>query len=368
MKIRFYKQAALFSVILFIVPLFACNAQSRLSSADSSNTSSSIESEQTESAASLVTSESDQEATPLSSGIVNRSKASAVSSTAKKSSSSAGSWDQGGTYTGPLSIRVPEAAGTTVYQQGGSCIDASNVSEGYVMVKQSGSSKRLKVQIKKDGKTYNYDLNNAGRYETFPLQMESGTYTVRIMENVTGSSYVQLFAADIDVNLKDSFTAYLYPSQYVNYSASSAAVRKAYGLCMNSKTDLDKVKSVYNFLINNIKYDSYKASTVKSGYLPNVDSTLSTKKGICFDYAALMACMLRSQNVPTRLIVGLVSPNNANHAWNEVYIKNLGWITIKIQVSGSGWKRMDSTFGAAKTSTVESFIGNGKNYTSLRLY
>ncbi len=35
-----------------------------------------------------------------------------------------------------------------------------------------------------------------------------------------------------------------------------------------------------------------------AGYLPDVDSILQEKKGICFDYAALMATMLQSQNIP----------------------------------------------------------------------
>ena len=38
--------------------------------------------------------------------------------------------------------------------------------------------------------------------------------------------------------------------------------------------------------------------------LPSVDETLKTKKGICFDYAALMTAMLRSQGIPTKLEIG----------------------------------------------------------------
>ena len=55
-----------------------------------------------------------------------------------------------------------------------------------------------------------------------------------------------------------------------------------------SATDqLEVVSNVYNYVINNVTYDTAKASSVQSGYLPNVDVVLAQKKGICFDYAAL---------------------------------------------------------------------------------
>lgn len=383
---RIAKQATILLVILVALPLSACSTQKK-SVSETSSLSASIPNSSSSQTVSSQPSSAIASSGGVSSGSLSQpgsftqtsqpavSTRPPVVSYSPKASQAApptgGSdtvdWDRGGTYSGAIRIKTPLASGTVVYQEGGSCIDASNASSGYVMVKQSGSSKRLKVQIIKNG-TYNYDLNNGGSFETFPLQMGSGQYTVRIMQNVSGNSYIELYSAAINASLGSSLSPYLYPNQFVNYTASSGAVRKAFGLCMNAQTDLDKVKSIYNYIINNISYDTYKASTVSGGYLPNVDSILSSRRGICFDYAALMACMLRSQGVATKLVVGTVSPKNANHAWNEVYIQNVGWITVKIQVTGAGWKRMDSTFGAARTSTIETFIGNGSNYTSLRLY
>ena len=37
---------------------------------------------------------------------------------------------------------------------------------------------------------------------------------------------------------------------------------------------------------------------VKSGYLPDVDKVFTENTGICFDYAAVMATMLRTQAIP----------------------------------------------------------------------
>lgn len=269
------------------------------------------------------------------------------------------SWDEGGNYTGGVSIYKPVASGTKVYKENGAVIDASNSASGYVMIKVTGTSYAKAQVTGPNGGKYNYDINTNGEYEVIPLQMGSGTYNIFVGEKVSGG-YAQL----VNASISGSNTNYLYPSQYVNYSASSSAIRKAYGLCMNANSDLDKVKSIYNWIIRNISYDYGKAGSVSSGYLPNVDSTYSSRSGICFDYAALMAAMLRSQDVPAKLVIG--DATGDYHAWNEVYISGVGWITLGIQSYG-GWKRMDSTFGAGG-SDMESYIENGSNYTAQRYY
>ena len=93
--------------------------------------------------------------------------------------------------------------------------------------------------------------------------------------------------------------------------------KKAASITKNCKNDLAKVKKVYNYVIKNYKYDKKLAKTVKPGYVPNLNKIYKKKKGICFDYAAVMTAMLRSQGVPTKLIVGYTG--NAYHAWINVY-------------------------------------------------
>lgn len=207
--------------------------------------------------------------------------------------------------------------------------------------------------------TYNYDLNTNGTYEVFPLQMGNCEYTLRVMKNVSGSSYTQLYSGTENVTLKSSLYPYLYPNQYVNFSTSSAIVPKASTICAGCTDDIDKLKAVYNWMITNISYDYAKASSVSTGYLPNVDSILSSKKGICFDYAALMAAMLRSQGIPTQLVIGSAGAVAQNHAWNEVYLKGTGWITVKIQNTSTGWKLLDPTFGD-KTGDTSQYAGARK--------
>ena len=133
----------------------------------------------------------------------------------------------------------------------------------------------------------------------FPLTEGNGTYTVRVLEQVSGNQYAVKSNNSINVTLSNEYEPFLYPNQYVNFSAGSAVVTKGAEVAASAADALGVVSNVYNYVVQNFTYDTALANTVQSGYLPNVDHVLSVKKGICFDYAAVMTAMLRSQNIPT---------------------------------------------------------------------
>lgn len=70
----------------------------------------------------------------------------------------------------------------------------------------------------------------------------------------------------------------LYPNQYVNFNSASAAVQKGAELSAGVTDQLGVVSAVYNYVVKNLTYDTAKASSVQSGYLPNVDLVLAQKK------------------------------------------------------------------------------------------
>ena len=189
--------------------------------------------------------------------------------------------------------KAAQATGTTVYQNEKASVDASNLAEGYLIVRYTGGKNvKIKVQItKKGGTTYTYNLNNAGKAETFPLTEGDGTYTVRVFENISGTKYAQAYSCSVELKLRNEFLPFLYSNQYVNFTAESKAVKKGAELMKDAKDDLDAVRRVYNYVIATLKYDYELAATVKSGYLPDIDAVLAAKKGICFDYAALMSAV-----------------------------------------------------------------------------
>ncbi|MCI9362163.1 MAG: transglutaminase domain-containing protein [Hungatella sp.] len=265
-------------------------------------------------------------------------------------------------------VRVPVASGTVTYGNDMVSVDASNVRNGYVMVKYTGSVKKIKVQISKGSLTYTYDLNARDAYEVFPMSEGNGTYTMKVFENVRGNQYSQAFSQDVSVTLADEFEPFLYPNQYVNFSQGSTAVQKGIQLASGAEDDFGVVEAVYNYVVDNLTYDTAKAASVQSGYLPDVDKVLAEGKGICFDYAALMVSMLRSQDIPAKLVVGYTG--SAYHAWVNVYIDGVGWIDNYIYFDGTNWSLADPTFASTggQSDAIKQYIGDGANYQQKYCY
>lgn len=236
-----------------------------------------------------------------------------------------------------------------IYKGTKSEIDASHTEDGYIKVRYlKETTKKLKVMIEKGQGKYTYDLNNKGEYDVYPLQMGDGSYKIRVFENISGDKYAAKQTVTINIKLKDVKAPFLAPNQMVNYSDTSEAIKKAAELTQGLTNDLEKVDVIYDYIISNIKYDTEKAKTVKSGYLPVVDDILKSNKGICFDYASLMAAMLRSLDIPAKLVTGYSSKLNVFHAWNEVYTDETGWIKLnEMYFDGFDWRLMDSTIASS---------------------
>lgn len=259
-------------------------------------------------------------------------------------------------------VLTPSADGVTVYQNDFASIDTSNTSQGYVMVKYNGTNEKVKLQITcPDQSCYTYLISDRGAYDTFPLTAGNGSYALQVLENVAGDTYTVSLAQSINVSIEDEFLPFLYPNQYVNFHTDSKAVSKGSDLAKDTYSDLDVVQNIYNYVIKNISYDTEKAQNVSYGYVPDIDDTLSSKKGICFDYAALMTSMLRSQNIPTKLEVGY--SGDAYHAWISTYIDDKGWVDDIIQFNGDTWQIMDPTLAATNDSAaVKKYVGDGSHY------
>ncbi len=268
----------------------------------------------------------------------------------------------------PNSVLKPLASGTEVKENEKAVIDYSNIADGYVMAKFTASTKKkLKAQVTGPTTTYTYNLDQ-GKWATFPLSDGNGNYKVSVYENVSGNKYSTVLSVSFKVKLTDQFAPFLRPNQYVNYENAPKTIKKAAGLVSKKDNELTKVKKIYNYVVKNLKYDTQKAKTVQSGYLPDLDKVLAKKKGICFDYAALMTGMLRSQGVPCKLVVGYAG--SAYHAWISVWSEDTGWIDGAIYFDGTSWQRMDPTFvsSAKNSASIKKFVGDGSNYSPKYLY
>lgn len=267
-------------------------------------------------------------------------------------------------YQAPAMATVefhPEAA----VGEGDVLLDLSCTAQGYVGV-SAKSGQRLKFRTQIGETQYTYNLPNDGTPTFYPLQSGDGEYTFIVFENTHDTNYIKKYTTQAQVTLESEFAPFLRPSQFVDYTADSACVAKAAQLVSSAADEAGAVANIYDYIVSHITYDYDKARTVESGYLPTPDETLSTGKGICFDYAALAAAMLRSQGIPAKLITGYVSPNNVYHAWNMVWLEETGWITVEFKAPADQWSRVDMTFAASGTDPA--FIGDGSNYTDYLTY
>ncbi|MBR3691719.1 MAG: transglutaminase domain-containing protein [Clostridia bacterium] len=266
----------------------------------------------------------------------------------------------------------PVASGTKVISAGTDTepvtIDASNTKDGYVMIRAK-STRRLKVIITgPSGIAYTYNLNGADSYEVFQFSDGSGSYKVAVYCAVTGNKYATLAAETLAVSLTDANAPFLHPNQYVNYSKDSAAIAFASTILREEMKDLERIAAIYNYVVTNTQYDYAKAASVKSGYIPDIDKVFAEKKGICFDYAALMTAMLRAYGIPTKLVVGYTGAEY--HAWISTYTAESGWIEGTIFFNGSDWKLMDPTFASTANSSAEimAYIAKTSNYQAKYIY
>ena len=114
--------------------------------------------------------------------------------------------------------------------------------------------------------------------------------------------------------MENELSCFLYPNQYVNYDENTACVQFANDLCKGMTDQTEIYKAVCSYVTGNFVYDFIKSVTVKPGQLPQIDECWNTKMGICQDLSAMTCAMLRSQDIPARLMIGTVGANTY-HAW-----------------------------------------------------
>lgn len=210
-------------------------------------------------------------------------------------------------------VLMPET-GSKTKKNGGLTIDYSNMKEGYVMAKGPKGKKKLKLRMKMSDAGLNYDLNNDGKYEVFPLQYGNGKYTFSLYKNISGKKYSEEGKVTLSAKMDDELRTFLYPNQYVNYDESTPAVVEAEKICKDLKDQTEKYKTICAYMKSHFAYDYIKSVSVKSGVLPDINESWEKHMGICQDLAAIMVAMLRSQGIPARLMIGTLNASTY-HAW-----------------------------------------------------
>ena len=234
--------------------------------------------------------------------------------------------------------------GMSVYAKSNVAIDTDNTKNGIVTIKMVDidlKKKIYKVRVEKGSDKYDYTLILPST--NLPLQMGTGEYKVTVMENVSGNSYKPLESKTFQVTSIDEAEMYKASIPMIEYSVAENAVPAFRKLTEDKKTVNDIISILYDTIARNYSYDTAKAMNPPAGYVPVVDEIYASKKGICYDYSSLLGSALRSQGIPTRLVMGYAAGLDEYHAWNEILIDGK-------------WVAVDATYDAQ-------VIKAGKKYT-----
>ena len=133
-------------------------------------------------------------------------------------------------------------------------------------------------------------------------------------------------------------------------------------ICAESDTDAEKVQAIYNWMIANFEYD-YNYQTLLQYF--NVRRTLSTRKGVCYDFANLFAALCRSQDIPCYVVDGTpYDRSTEDHSWNRVYYDGCWWdldVTNDITSTANG----KSLYGFRELTSA---YASDKDYYITKIY
>lgn len=211
--------------------------------------------------------------------------------------------------------------------------------EGKVTLTGETVNSLIKILIVKDEtqRWYEVELIEGKFNEEIWLIDGKGKYQVSILVHKKDRVYTfgptVFLESSIDVN---KFTV---PTLHVE-SDNENIIALAQELTKDAETDIEKAENIYKWVVNNVKYDYDKYIKQINKNFDNeygAINTLETKKGVCYDYSALVAALGRASGLQVKMIKGnfVGTYSSELHAWNEIYISE-----------EDRWINVDSTFGS----------------------
>jgi len=178
------------------------------------------------------------------------------------------------------------------------------------------------------------------RLTYYPLQLGNGIYKVRVVKEINNTGkYSVVFSKNVAVDIPDDRVIYTNSIAEIFWTPTMAAIVFAYDRTQGESYDWDMVVSLYEYMVQSYGYDYDKIARVTGmvpGYIPSIEVVFYDRKLICYDYSVLFAGMLRSLDIPVKLVKGYSTYVEGYHAWNEVYNPNTGeWVVMDLTVDSS---------------------------------
>jgi transglutaminase-like putative cysteine protease len=252
-----------------------------------------------------------------------------------------------------LAIAAPVSS---LYADAQVSFNKDNLSKGIIAVKyKSSDTKKAKVLVQYKDSSYQYNIKSSDSYVSFPLQLGNGSYTVGVYEQIEGTKYAGVASENVTLNMDDTSKVFLNSIQIINWTDKMNTVTLAKELTKNKKTDKEKVEVCYQYMVQQFQYDYAKLKNLQYDYIPVIDDVLKKKLGICYDYSAVLASMLRSQGIKCKLIMGYTPNVKEYHAWNEIELDGK-WVTVDTTYDSQMYAaHVKYTFEKPKSDYTESY-------------
>lgn len=258
-------------------------------------------------------------------------------------------------------------------------INVNTASKGYVEVEYiEPTAFDIVVSLCSDKKNqqgrvtnWTYDTKMKGNCKIkAALTYGNAKYTITVVSAMRNESTKVGRAskkAELTVNLNNvSPTAgFLLSTGEVLFNSDMMFIKKAAEISATCSNDFEKVSKIYDWLTQYIQY-KITDDTTQGLYVCDLEKIYNRKTGVCYDYAVVLAAMLRSQGIPCKAVFGKYAnvSSTDGHVWNEVYIASSGEITSnEISITGNKWCRLDPTLshGSSGQAAID-YMNDDSNY------
>lgn len=243
-------------------------------------------------------------------------------------------------------------------------IKAECEDKGYVYC-ESGEQALVKVNGYLDDVCWD---DRTGIYVVYPGSDVSGSVTVNNNHSIA-DSYAD-FIFDVQVSNKKitlqgagynllnvkrcAYETHSYGLTREQALEADAAADEVVNKC-NADSTLDKISSVYNYLCENVVYDSaYEYGSIYDALVGG--------KTVCSGYAAAFQVMMEKLGIPCKIMAGNV--NGTAHAWNAVNVYGK-WYYVDATFANTMGMRADYLlFGSDRRADVYGIGVVGGDYDS----
>ena len=185
---------------------------------------------------------------------------------------------------------------------------------------------------------------------------DENTLEVLLRFKVNRKEYDTSLGPEVSYN---DVSHFLKPNRLVPVNEEIKAL--ATKITYEKDSDLEKVRAIYDFIIDELTYSKDDPSVCGIG-----DSllTMEVKKGICTDYHSLFISLVRSLEIPAKFEIGFPIPAGVEqhtrkgyHCWAKFYLEDKGWIPVDISEADKHPEKRDYFFGHIDENRVHFATG-----------